>query len=245
MSEPRERSAFRHFLANPPSIPTVLVWSVGILILLHGVTAILEQTVQYLPMRDDIGFLPTKKQVADLPHWKAAFYVHVFSSIFSLLAAFTQFLPMRGKRIARVHRWVGRIYVLNTLLLAAPSGFVLAWYAQGGWVGISGFTILAILWFATTLLGYLAIRNRRIDAHQAWMVRSYALTFSAVTLREMQFWFAVYFPPTLNTFPIVAWLSWVPNLLVAELWLAWKRRAARVTDSSPKTREAPRSDRSA
>jgi hypothetical protein len=51
------------------------------------------------------------------------------------------------------------------------------------------------------------------------MIRNFALTFAAVTLR-------LYLPPVLivglpfaMSYAIIAWLCWVPNLLVAE-WLA-------------------------
>jgi len=53
-------------------------------------------------------------------------------------------------------------------------------------------------------------------AHQRWMIRSLALTFAAVTLR-------VYLPlsvavglPFDVAYPVIAWVCWVPNLLVAE-----------------------------
>ena len=51
------------------------------------------------------------------------------------------------------------------------------------------------------------------------MIRNFALTFAAVALR-------LYLPPVFifglpfaTSYAIIAWLCWVPNLLVAE-WLA-------------------------
>ena len=51
------------------------------------------------------------------------------------------------------------------------------------------------------------------------MIRSFALTFAAVTLR-------LYIPasqmagiPFDTAYPVIAWLCWVPNLLVAELFV--------------------------
>lgn len=192
--------------------------------LLHGFLALYEQTVQYFDLGDSVGFLREKQKVVHLPHWRTAFYVHVFTSIFSLCAGFTQFLPVRG--IWRsLHRMAGRLYVFNTLLLAAPSGLILALNAEGGTTGRIGFTLLTVLWFGTTLLGMRAILRREVRPHVEWMIRSYALTFSAVTLREWQFWFMILLPPTIHTYPITAWLGWVPNLLVAELWLRSRRKA--------------------
>jgi hypothetical protein len=51
------------------------------------------------------------------------------------------------------------------------------------------------------------------------MTRNFALTFAAVTLR---IWVPASFVsgiPLAVAYPIIAWLCWVPNLLVAELIL--------------------------
>ena len=57
-----------------------------------------------------------------------------------------------------------------------------------------------------------------IESHRQWMIRSYALAFAAVTLRiYMPFMQAVLGMEFLDAYLIVAWMCWVPNLLVAEL----------------------------
>jgi hypothetical protein len=70
----------------------------------------------------------------------------------------------------------------------------------------------------------IAIRQGRIADHRDWMLRSYALTLAAVTLR-------LYLPASqiagisfLIAYPAIAWLCWVPNLLVAE-WMTRTRHA--------------------
>ena len=59
----------------------------------------------------------------------------------------------------------------------------------------------------------------RFVEHRAWMIRSFALTFAAVTLR---LYLPVSFLLELNfadVYRATSFLSWVPNLLVAELYL--------------------------
>lgn len=114
------------------------------------------------------------------------------------------------------HRWLGRAYMLG-VLIGGPSGLVLATMAQGGLPARVGFALLGILWIGTTAMGYARIRSGQVDAHRRWMVRSYALTFAAVALR-------IYLPvseaagiPFEAAYPTIAWLCWVPNLIVAEL----------------------------
>jgi|HigsolmetaAR202D_1030399.scaffolds.fasta_scaffold00352_17 hypothetical protein len=121
-------------------------------------------------------------------------------------------------RSVSVHRWLGRLYVL-AVILGGTAGLALAVHAFGGAVSIVGFGLLGVLWLSTTLIGYWHIRNKNTLAHRAWMLRSYSLTLAAVTLR-------IYVPltemlaiPFEVAYPAIAWLAWVPNLLVAELFL--------------------------
>jgi hypothetical protein len=66
--------------------------------------------------------------------------------------------------------------------------------------------------------------QRRFVEHRAWMIRSFALTFAAVTLR-------IYLPileqlpvPFEDGYRAISFLCWVPNLLAAELYLRGKRQ---------------------
>ena len=55
------------------------------------------------------------------------------------------------------------------------------------------------------------------------MIRNYALTFAAVTLRLWQTVFQVAGVEFIVGYMIVAWLSWIPNLLIAERMI-WRGR---------------------
>jgi hypothetical protein len=55
------------------------------------------------------------------------------------------------------------------------------------------------------------------------MMRCFAITFAAVTLRLYLGLFAVIAVPFDAAYPVVAWLSWVPNLILVEWYLALKR----------------------
>ena len=78
--------------------------------------------------------------------------------------------------------------------------------------------LLALCWVGTTWVAYLQIRRGNVDVHRAWMVRSYALTLAAVTLRIEIPLFLLSGISFEEAYPVIAWLCWVPNLLVAE-WL--------------------------
>ena len=67
-------------------------------------------TLQYIPIRLDVAFLNIKQQYIDIIPWRIAFFVHVFSSMFVLLAGFTQFSATLLKKYPHLHRWIGKIY---------------------------------------------------------------------------------------------------------------------------------------
>jgi uncharacterized membrane protein len=146
-------------------------------------------------------------------------FVHAGFAATALLVGPFQFLPkLRGRR-PRLHRWLGRVYVFSCLAGGA-SGLALAAGTAAGPVAAAGFGTLAVAWLLTTGQAFRHAVARRIAEHRRWMVRSFALTLAAVTLR-------IYlpFPPMMGMefqdgYVAISWLAWVPNLIVAELYLA-------------------------
>jgi len=179
---------------------------------------LLRITLEYIPVRYDVAFLMIKQHVVDLVHWRVAFFVHVFTSMFALLAGFTQFSPTVLKRYPKLHRTMGYIYVADILLVTGPASLIMSFYANGGFYSQLAFVTLALLWWYCTLIALLRARRRDIQAHRAFMVRSYALTLSAVTLRAWKFAIVyVAHPHPMEVYRAVAWLGWTVNIAVAEL----------------------------
>ncbi len=141
---------------------------------------------------------------------------HFAGSALALAIGGFQLSPWLRTRYIKAHRWLGRLYLLG-VALGGLSGLFLAPYASGGTVARFGFGTLAVFWLGCTLSAYYWIRAGNVGAHRRWMIRSFALTFGAVTLR-------IYIPasqiagiPFELAYPVISWLAWVPNLLVAEL----------------------------
>ncbi|MEZ4799936.1 MAG: DUF2306 domain-containing protein [Flavobacteriales bacterium] len=196
-------------------------WSL-ILLLAFFSYLMLEITLQYVPMRFDVAFLKIKQSQVQLPFYRVAFYVHVYTSMLALLAGFTQF-NKKFRSNSSVHRNVGKLYVAVILGLSGPSGFIMALFANGGFSSQIGFSLLAIFWMTSTLQAFRSAKNKDFIQHRNWMILSYALTLSAVTLRLWKMGIVWAFqPPPMDAYRIVAWLGWVPNLLVA--FLLWKKK---------------------
>jgi uncharacterized membrane protein len=159
-----------------------------------------------------------------VPH---ALVVHAGAAGVALLVGPLQFIARIRARAPRVHRWTGRIYVA-ACLVGGLAGLALAPFSSAGPIAQSGFTLLAIFWLVATTLGWRAASRRDYAAHADWMLRSFALAFAAVTLRLYTPIAVVSGLPPLESYRAIAWLCWVPNLVLVELWLGARRRAALV-----------------
>jgi uncharacterized membrane protein len=158
--------------------------------------------------------------------------IHAGLAATALLIGPFQFLPWLRARAPKVHRNFGKAYVL-ACLTAAPAGFMLAMGSAAGPIAQSGFGTLAVIWFGVTAYAFWLASQGRIAEHRRWMIRSFALTFGAVTLRLY-----LPIPPMflhmsfIEGYRAISWISWIGNLLVAELYLNWPtiRRMLRPAD---------------
>jgi len=173
------------------------------------------------------GFLPLG--VAVHPDMRAAFeahrtgiYAHVFASAVALTLGPFQFSARLRTTHLGLHRWLGRFYLGVGVLVGGAAGLFMAFHAFGGLAARLGFACLALAWLYTGLRAYQAIRARDIATHRRWMVRNFALTFAAVTLRLWLPGAVVAGVPYELAYAVIAWLCWVPNLLAAQLLLRLK-----------------------
>lgn len=183
----------------------------------------LQITLRYLPFNSDVAFLQIKQtEVSTIPFYLQLFYLHVYSSILVLVAGFTQFNNFILKNYRNLHRSLGYLYVIVVLLFSAPSGFFIGLFANGGLTSKMAFVTLAVLWIIFTLKATLSAKRKDFKQHQNFMLRSFALAFSAVTLRLWKVIIVYLFQPApMDVYQVIAWLGWVPNLILVE-WLIKK-----------------------
>jgi uncharacterized membrane protein len=143
--------------------------------------------------------------------------LHVAGAGTALMVGAFQFLPAVRRR-RTLHRWLGRTYATGCIV-GGCAGFMLAFGTTAGPVASVGFGLLAPIWIFTTVQAWRMAVARRFDEHRRWMIRSFSLTFAAVTLR-------LYLPIGViagltfaQIYVATAWISWIPNLLAAELYL--------------------------
>ena len=151
---------------------------------------------------------------------------HIAASAFAMIFGAFQFLKVLRTKAPTVHRWMGRIYIA-ACLVGGTAGLMIALYSSAGPIAGWGFFTLAVLWLFTTTMAWVSALRRDFTTHERWMIRSFALTFAAVTLRlqlPLIFVLDTGFEPA---YRVIAWTAWVPNLIVAEIWIAMRRKSRR------------------
>lgn len=81
---------------------------------------------------------------------------------------------------------------------------------------------LAVVWLAFSAMAFRAIRNRRIDQHRSWMIRSYVAAWTFVFCR---FWSRVMPEQVQGGETDMIWVTWVMPLFLTEMLLQWKAGA--------------------
>lgn len=180
-------------------------------------------TWQYVPINFEVAFLNLKQDEIIYPHYQIAFFSHVYSSIFVLIIGGFQFSKTIRNHFSNLHKNLGKIYIILVLAIASPSGLVMAYHANGGIFSKTSFSIQAILWFYFTWKAFQFAKNKDWKNHQNFMLRSFALTLSAISLRILKWGIvSTLAPPPMDTYKVVSWLGWILNLTIVEIYI-WKK----------------------
>ena len=115
--------------------------------------------------------------------YQIAFYAHIFSGPFSLLAGLILLSSSIRRRYPAFHRRLGRLQMICVLLLVAPSGLWMAGYAEAGTIASVAFALLALATAFTAYRGWQYALHVNYLQHALWMSRCYVLLCSAVVLR--------------------------------------------------------------
>lgn len=173
--------------------------------------------IVYLVMGLRFGIEETKSDVLlSNTLYRIGFYTHIIFAAIALLVGWVQFSSKIRNRNLRLHRVIGKLYII-TALLGSMGGICIGFSSTGGLVPATGFISLGLVWFYSTLRGYLTILDKKIEQHQRIMIYSYACCFAGVTLRAYLPFLIMYFGDFISAYKVVAWLCWVPNLVGANL----------------------------
>ncbi|WP_246096512.1 DUF2306 domain-containing protein [Paenibacillus sinopodophylli] len=186
----------------------------------------------------DAGLVAAKLQEPEfqLTPWVYVLYAHIVTAVLALAIGPFQLFHKKSKPRGALHKRLGYVYVLS-IVISSVAGIYLSLFATGGLISGLGFFILDILWVTTTLIALRKIMVKDIKRHREWMLRSYALTFAGVTLRIWLAPLVMLFGDFVTGYLFVAWLCWVPNLIVMEAII--RRRSNKQSLPIPDSQSQP------
>ena len=178
---------------------------------------LIYNTLPYFSFSREFIFIEERLLLFQSQMYTACFYVHIAAGALCIGTALIQFSRYILKKSKAIHRISGKIYVLVVLVLGAPTGLYMSFFAKGSFWERSLFLFMAAWWFITTLYGLTTIQKKNIVAHKIWMIRSYAMAMTAVTFRVYHIAFYLLGWGHLENYEISLWISVIGNMLLAEL----------------------------
>ncbi len=192
--------------------------TIGILSTLVGLYPII-----YFLFDRNFGLLSSKSaELLSNNLWNIAFYGHIILGGISLLIGWLQFRNKLRLKNMKLHRRIGKTYMVSILINGICGLFILL-FATGGIISAIGFFSLGLIWLSNTILGFRTIKKGNVVLHQKFMIFSYAACFSAVTLRIWLPILTIMMGEFIVAYKIVAWLCWVPNIIVSYIIVRKKK----------------------
>jgi len=185
---------------------------------------LIANTIPYFSFSQEFGFIQERAVLFLRPIYNYSFYLHIFAGMFCIGAALLQFSSYVLKKRRAIHIWSGRIYVMVVLLIGAPTGLYMSFFAKGSFAERGLFMFMALSWFFFTLKGLTSILNKQVLAHKIWMMRSYAMALTAVTFRVYYIILYLFDVPLTLNYEVSLWISVVGNLMVTEYLIDRKSR---------------------
>jgi uncharacterized membrane protein len=147
---------------------------------------------------------------------------HTLSGVLALFIGPLQFSSRFRRRRLKIHRVLGRVYVLS-VFIRSFTGIALA----AGRPGLPGTCMQAAAWMVCTVAAFVTARNRQIAVHRQWMARSYAVTFTFVSSRVLNLW-PRYWSHLGDVFAAVGVIAFtLVSLLIVDLGLNWRELTTR------------------
>lgn len=210
----------------PPSSAAPRRWPKAltlVAVLIVATAFVLKYVFHYYLHYSEAAFTDPVAGAANYWKMRGWLLLHITCGMTAALIGPFQFSQRLRKRYLQLHRISGRVYVIAVMFgcvgalgLAIGTTFGKAW-------GF-GVAMLAFAWFTTTSMAYYAVRQRQIQIHREWMVRSYVVTFAFVIFRVFND-----YPPMMRWLPdadrsnVLIWACWALPLLVTEVILQLRR----------------------
>lgn len=151
------------------------------------------------------------------------YFLHLATAITPLALGPLQFWVQFRKRYIHLHRLLGKIYIIGSILGGLTALYLgLTIDLEGS---IAPLTLLSVIWLFMTVAAWITIKKKNIVAHRLFMIRSYALALVFIFLRligdipQDKLFFFISNSELRDT--TLEWISWVVPLLIIEMIFSW------------------------
>jgi hypothetical protein len=147
---------------------------------------------------------------------------HISGGSVALTMGMFQFSTTLRKKYVKVHRWMGRLYLMGVLVGSIGAAYMGIFVSPLRAFGIS-LEFLALAWVVTSGMAYVAVMRRQFAAHREWMIRSYVVTFGFVLFRlgSRNHVFGSLGPEMAPV--MLSWTCWAVPLLVTDVVMRWRQ----------------------
>lgn len=106
---------------------------------------------------------------------------HIIFAFIAFITGFLQFIENLRKRKPKLHRNLGRVYVIS-VFISGLLALVVTFYVDN-FAKATSFLVLSIIWLFTAWKGYRTAVKKEFSEHRKWMIRSFGVTLVAVSGR--------------------------------------------------------------
>lgn len=122
--------------------------------------------------------------IAGDPVGNTVLVTHIVAAVLITLSAAAQFIPMIRRRMPRLHRWNGRVFVVTAFGLGCAGSYLLL--ARGGPTSLTqqvGTGLLGVLVMVSAVLAWWFAMKRDFATHRRWALRLFLLVSTAIFIR--------------------------------------------------------------
>lgn len=175
-----------------------------------------ESVVPYL--FDDLSL-----RKAEIKPFLVLHFVGAFCTIF---LGPLQFWTDLRKRYLRLHRILGKTYIIGSMI-AAVTVFYLLFNGYPHMGAIPSLFVLACLWIFVLVAAWYFIRKGDVKNHQHFMIRSYIFGLAFVFIRILnrlegfEYNPFIFIPDATMRDTLYEWICWIYPFILTEIALVW------------------------
>ena len=227
----RAFSTHRPFLHNQQLIRN-LGYFLAVFLAVVGVLSalspyLLPEALYYQIAKPLYGVTYTQEQMPELSRHPFQEVLHRLTGAAYMIIGVLQFTPTFRKKYRKLHRQLGRVFILFSLLVGVGGIAMSIFFPFSGLLEALPVALFGTYFLVSTYLAFQYARQRRIPLHQQWMVRSFSLALAISTVR-------VFFSITHHLievdhrqlFLISIWIAWILHTSITEvgIQLAFAKR---------------------